>query len=229
MMRQIVRSLAMVVALAVALPVFADDQQKAQKEVNKITAMATDGVGRRMVSMAVSDTFNMKRPDMVQERRDSGMNYGTLFIAHELVNGGAKMSDITAQLKDGKNILQVANDRHADWKQIAADAKKLNAKITDNLYQHFLHENADAKRDQADNYDVLFDGVKADGDAGPKEVAEAQDTYLLWKNRALDAKGRDKRLDTADEKAAYSDRVREGGLQSQGASGGAAPSAGGIK
>jgi hypothetical protein len=221
--------LAILLALAVTFPAFADDQQKAQKEINKITAMATDGTGRRMVSMAMSDTFNVKRPDLVQERRDTQMNYGSLFAAHELINSGAKMSDIAAQLKAGKNILQIADERHANWKQLALDAKKLNGKVNDRIYQHFVHEDADTKRDQADNYDVMFDGVKADSDVSPKEVADAQDTYLLWKDRGLNAKGRDKHLETADERAAYIDHARSAGPQSQGSSGGAAPAAGGIK
>ena len=33
------------VALAVVVPAFGDDQQKAEKQLHKITAMATDGRG----------------------------------------------------------------------------------------------------------------------------------------------------------------------------------------
>ena len=228
MTRHFLHFLAIALVVAVALPAFGDDQQKAQKEINKITAMATDGTGRRMVSMAMSDTFNVKRSDLVQERRDTQMNYGSLFIAHQLINSGTKMSDIAAELKGGKNILQVADERHADWKQMASEAKKFNGKVNQNIYQHFLHEDADVKRDQADNYDVMFDGVPADNQVDTKEIAAAQDTYLLYKDKALDGKGNSKGLDIADEKAAYNDHVRNGG-PAQGASGGSAPGAGGIK
>ncbi len=39
---------------------FADDQQKAQKQLHKITAMTTDATGRRIVSMTVVDALAAK-------------------------------------------------------------------------------------------------------------------------------------------------------------------------
>jgi len=129
-MKSFLRYLPIILALSAALPALADDQQKAEKQVNKVTAMATDPTGRRVVSMTVSDVLNTKRPDVVQERRETGLNYGHLFIAHQLTAGGAKMSDIAAQLKSGKNIYQIGNDQQANWKQIAADAKKLKTTYT---------------------------------------------------------------------------------------------------
>src|SRR5882672_3226743 len=131
-------------ALTIAIPAFGDDQQKAEKQLHKITAMATDATGRRVVSITVADALEAKRPDLVMERRTMNLNYGDLFVAHGLVQRGAKMEDIAAQLKAGKNIGQIATEQQADWKQIAADAKKLNAKMEDNLYKHFLSGKADA-------------------------------------------------------------------------------------
>ena len=139
-MKSLLRYFPVILALTVALSAVADDQQKAEKQVNKVTAMASDATGRRVVSMTVSDLLNMKRSDVVQERRETGLNYGHMFIAHQLTVNGAKMSDIAEQLKAGKNIYQIGNDQHANWKQIAADAKKLNTKIEDNLYKHFVNE-----------------------------------------------------------------------------------------
>src|SRR3981081_2949909 len=71
-----------------------DDRQKAEKQVRKITAMATDKIGRRMVSMSIADSFKIPRPDLVEERRRIGLDYGSFFVAHELVASGAKMIDI---------------------------------------------------------------------------------------------------------------------------------------
>src|SRR6266480_4453184 len=65
-----------ILAMIVALPALADDQQKAEKQVNKVTAMSTDATGRRVVSMTASDLLNTKRPDVVQERHETGLNYG---------------------------------------------------------------------------------------------------------------------------------------------------------
>jgi len=212
-MKSLLRYFPVILALTVALSAVADDQQKAEKQVNKVTAMATDPTGRRVVSMTVSDVLNTKRPDVVQERRETGLNYGHLFIAHQLTAGGAKMSDIAAQLKSGKNIYQIGNDQQANWKQIAADAKKLNSKVEDNLYKHFLNDKADRDRELADKYDPNFDKVKADSDVSKEELASAQDVYVLWRDRAAGRQG--STLDTADERAARQghDHVRNGGPQ----------------
>lgn len=213
-MKSFLRYLPIILALSAALPALADDQHKAEKQVNKVTAMATDPTGRRVVSMTVSDVLNKKRPDVVQERRETGLNYGHLFIAHQLTAGGTKMSDIAAQLKSGKNIYQIGNDQQANWKQIAADAKKLNSKVEDNLYKHFLNDKADRDRELADKYDPNFDKVKADSDVTKEELASAQDVYVLWRDRAAGRQG--STLDTADERAARQghDHVRNGGPQS---------------
>src|SRR5258708_3954691 len=75
-----------------------DDRQKAEKQVRKITAMATDKTGRRMVSMSIADSLKVPRPEMVEERRKIGLDYGSFFVAHELVASGVKMTDVTLGL-----------------------------------------------------------------------------------------------------------------------------------
>ena len=189
-----------IIALTVALPAFADDSQKAEKELHKITAMATDPTGRRVVSITVADTLEAKRPDLVLERRAMNINYGDLFIAHMLVKNGEKMDDIVAQLKTGKNIQQIASAQHLDWKQMTLDAKKLNAKMEDNLYKHFINATADTARDVEEAYDPTIDGVAADNDVSKGDIEEAQRTYLHWRERADKAK--DSKLDAATEKSA---------------------------
>jgi len=191
-------------ALTLAVPAFADDQQKADKQLHKITALATDATGRRVVSVTVADTLESKRPDLVVERRTMNLSYGDLFVAHVLVKNGTKMDDIAAELKAGKKMGQIADQRHADWKQIAADAKKLNAKVEDNLYNHFLNGKALTERDAAEGYDPMIDGVTADNDVSKDEIAEAERTYLLWRDRADQKKASN--LDTASEKAAKGTR-----------------------
>lgn len=192
------------VSLAIALPAFGDDQQKAEKQLHKITAMATDAIGRRVVSSTVADTLEAKRPDLVVERRTMNLNYGDLYVAHVLVKSGTKMDDIAAQLKTGKTFGQIANDQHADWKQIAVDAKKVNAKVEDNLYNHFLDGKPLTDRDAAENYDPNIDGVTADNDVPKEDIAEAERTYLLWRDRADKKKASS--LDASSEKAAQGSR-----------------------
>jgi len=189
---------------SLAIPAFGDDQEKAEKQLHKISALATDGTGRRVVSVTVADTLELKRPDLVTERRTMNLNYGDLFVAHTLVKSGTKMDDIAAQLKAGKKFDQIASEQHADWKQIGAEAKKLNAKVEDNLYNHFLNGKPLADRDAAENYDPNIDGVTADNDVSKDEIAEAERTYLLWRDRAEKKKGSS--LDASSEKAAQGQR-----------------------
>jgi hypothetical protein len=191
-------------AIAIAIPAFADDQQKAEKQLHRLTAMATDGVGRRIVSTTVADTLQVKRPELVSERRSMNLNYGDIYVAHVLVKSGGKMDDIAAQVKSGKKVSQIANEQHADWKQIAADAKKMNAKVEDNLYDNFLNGKPLTERDTAENYDPTIDGVTADNDVSKDDIAEAERTYLLWRDRAEKKKGSS--LDASSEKAAQGTR-----------------------
>jgi hypothetical protein len=192
--------LALLLGLAIAIPAYGDDQQKVERLLHKITAMATDATGRRVVSITVADALEAKRVDLVMERRALNLNYGDLYLAHMLVKNGAKMNDIDAQLKAGKNIREIAGPQHPDWKQLEADAKKLNAAMGDNLYKHFTNGKADAARDAADGYDPMIDGVAADNDVSKAEIAEAEHTYQVWRDRA--DKNQNSKLDTSTEKSA---------------------------
>lgn len=180
---------------------FGDDQAKAEKMLHKISAMATDATGRRVVSMTVADTLGAKRSDLVNERRTLGLNYGDIFLAHTLVKNGAKMEDIATQVKAKKSMADIANEQHVDWKQIAGDAKKLNGKMEDKLFNHFQNGKADVDRDLADKYDVVYDGVTADNDVSKDELADAETTYQTLHDRAEKTGGAGT-LDTVTEKAA---------------------------
>ena len=204
------------------MPAFADDQQKLRKELTKITAMATDATGRAIVNQSMAEMFSVKRLDLVQERRDTGLNYGGLFVTQELTKNGMAMKDIVTRLKSGKDIFQIGSEANVNWKDVNDHARKLNTRIDNNLYNHFLH----AKKDQpapatSDDYSVAYDGVQADKDVSQSDIDQAQDRYQLWLSRA--SSGPDKRLGTADQKAASYDHVRNGPL-----TGDAAPSGGGI-
>jgi hypothetical protein len=229
-MNPTVRYCALLLVLASALPAFCDDQEKANKELVKVTAMATDPTGHAVVSRAMADVTGVKRIDLLQERQTLNVSYGSLFVVQELLKSGAKMEDIAAQLKAGKTITQVANDQHANWKMIAADAKKLNTKIDDGLYKHFLNDKADKQRDLDDKYDVMADTVSADRDADlPKsDIQAAAERYNLWKDRADGDKGHHHVMDTAEQQAAYSDHDRNGGPVGNGAAGAAAGGNGSV-
>jgi hypothetical protein len=229
-MHRIVRSLAVLSVLAAALPVLADDQEKANKEIIRARAMAVDATGRAVVSRALSDVTGVKRADLLLHRQSMNLDYGSLFVAEELIKSGVKPEDLTVQLRSGKTIALVANDQHVNWKQLAADAKKLNSKIDDCLYKHFLNVKADKERDLEEKYDVSRDAVPADSTVGvPKpEIEAAAERFNMWKDRALAAGGSHHVMDTAEEQAAYSDHDRAGGPVGNGAAGAAAGSNGSV-
>ena len=104
----------LLIALIVTLPAFGDDQQKAQKELNKITAMAADFTGRRAVNLTIAAVVSVPRAKLVVERRNTGLNYGSLFLAEELAKNGPTMEDIAAKLKTGKSIAEIAKATVAD-------------------------------------------------------------------------------------------------------------------
>jgi hypothetical protein len=213
-MKPSLKVLAAALLLLSALPATCDDQQKAEKQLHKLTAMSTDATGLRAVNLTVAQAFSVGRLDLVQQRRDTGLNYGDIVVANTLVKSGAKFDDLAAQVKSGKKIDQIANEQHLNWKQMADDAKKLNTTMENNLYKHFSNMAASLARDKADNYDPMFDVQKADADVSKEELAAAQDTYLLWKDRASSAKGG--KLDQSTENAARGvrgDPINNGGPQ----------------
>jgi hypothetical protein len=225
------RLFAILVGLLIAVPAVANDQQKAQKELNKVTALARDFTGRTVVNLTMSQTLKVPRTALVQERADTGLNYGSLFLASELIKSGATLPDIAAQLKAGKKITDIANDRHADWKAIAEATKKFNGAVDNNLYNYFIAEKraatpvamkTSAPAVATDEYDVHHDGVKSDADdASDQEIEYAKNRFLTLKKSAADAKGDNKTLGLRDERIGYSDHTQGPGAVGTGAGGGA--------
>ena len=167
----------------------ADDQQKAEKQLRKIAALAADVTARGIVSRTMADFLNVNRDQLVRERRAMNLSYGSVLLAHEITARGVKMLDIALQLQAHKTLYQIAKEHGADWRHIAADAKKLNGKFEDNVYKHFLSSEKDKARDLADKYDAIQDWVNADRDATQPEIEEAQATYVLWRDRAAQTAG----------------------------------------
>jgi len=206
---------------------FSDDQEKAEKQARKITAMATDKTGRCMVSMSLADKLKIARPTMVADRRRMGLDYGSFFVAQELLAGGAQMTQLLSQLKAGKTIWQIGNQQHANWGQIAADARKQNGKIEDYIYRHFLNKKnteADLLRDLNDKYDPQLDAVRTDFMVTPQEMVDAQARYVFWRDQAGKGPASGRHMTRAEEQAADIDQAEA----HHGANGIAAPAAGGL-
>ena len=81
-------------------------------------------------------------------------------------------------------MLNITNASHPDWKRIADDAKKMNNRINDSIYKHFLHSKPDEERDKLEHYNPSVDLVRADGEATPDDILKAQKEYVFWRNQA---------------------------------------------
>lgn len=207
---------------------FASDQGKAEQQARKITAMATDKTGRSMVSMSLADVFKVPRPLLVQERRRLNLDYGSFFIAHCLLAGNMKISDLTTELAAGKTVWQIGDEQHVNWGKVAGDAKKENSRIEDYIYRHFLNKKnteTDQARDFVDKYDPAHDAVRTDFSVTPQEMLDAQARFIFWRDQAGKTAGGATSLSHNDRLAANMDHAdtihnKDGTIM--------APAAGGI-
>jgi hypothetical protein len=194
------RSVVLLLAVLCLLAILASgsDQPRTEKQISKITAMATgDSTARTIVSATMADLLGVDRKQLVRERRAMNLSYGSLFVAHQLSAAGTKMLDIALELQTGKNIFQIAQARNADWRALGDAAKKLNDRIEENIYKHFLHAAADKARALAENYDPDLDVVKSDREVSPEETARTREVYVFWRDRAARLSG--KGLDSTSE------------------------------
>lgn len=203
----------LVVALValVSLPVLGDDQAKAQKQLERITAMASDLAGRRAVGITMADLLNVKRPDLVRLRKDNNLNYGSLFLAQQLTAFGMPSGELEKELKSGKRVVEVANAQRVDWKQVLSEAKKLNGKVERHLFEYFFDSRADHKRDNDEGYSITADSVKADDDVSTEAINSAADAFARARDWALQRPGRhvEQGMNAADELQFRRDHARE--------------------
>jgi len=175
--------------LAIVGSAWASDQEKAEKQIRFMTAMSRDDTARSIISRTFADVFKIQRSQLVVERKQLGLNYGGLFLVHELLLSGTQLNEVVAQLRARKSILDIANSSQADWKRIAADAKKMNNRIDDSIYKHFLHSRPDDERDKLEHYNPSADLVRADADATLEEIQKAQKDFVFWRTQAAPIMG----------------------------------------
>jgi hypothetical protein len=170
--------------LVAALAMAEDGEAKAQKEARKISAMAADPTARPLVSQAIAEALKSSRLEIVQRRKAANLSYGNLFVAYQLSEGGKHFDDLLAALAGGKDIWQIGNDVHADWKQVAGEAKKMNDQLESSFYHYFLSPPQKSPED-LHSYNAAHDSVPADRDGlSEKDIAAAQDTFARCFRRA---------------------------------------------
>lgn len=215
-MRFRLAALLLVFVSAASSSVAANDREKAEKQINRISAMAADLTGRRLVNLSMSQFLNVPRGDLVAERRRHNLSYGTLFLFRQIAPTDERFREFVLEIRQGRSPYEIADAAHADWKALNNQAKKLNNKIEDSIYNFFLHERNDKANKAApteDGYDPVADSVVADAGVSQDDLLDAQTVYLFWQGRATGKK--DTTLDHSKEQAARQtmDPVRKGGPQ----------------
>jgi hypothetical protein len=178
-------SLGIAIVLSFVGGAWASDREKAENQIRIMTAMSQDDTARAIMSRTFADAFKMERPQMIVQRKSLGLNYGGLFLAHELVLSGTGMEQIAEQRHSRRSILDIASASGVDWKRIASDAKKMNNSINDAIYKHFLHSQPDEIRDQVEHYNPAADWIREDADTTPEEIVKAGTEYIFRRNLAV--------------------------------------------
>lgn len=175
---------AILLIAVLATPSFSDDREKAAKQIRMMTALSRDDIVRSIISRAFSDAFKVPRAQLVAERRSLGLNYGALFLAHELALSGCNMQEISNEVRAHKTMIQISDACRANWKRISADARRMSNRIHDGIYKHFLDDKQDLLRDKADGYVASSDVVASDAEATAAEIEDAKVEYRFWRNLA---------------------------------------------
>jgi hypothetical protein len=118
-----------------------------------------------------------------------GLSYGNFFVVRELLQSGAQLNQIVAQLRSRKTVLEIGAASNANWKRISDDAKKMNNRINDSIYKHFLHSKPDEERDKLEHYNPSADLVRADADVTNEEILNAYREFIFWRDQAAPLTG----------------------------------------
>jgi hypothetical protein len=151
------------------------EARRLDREIKKISLVAVDLDGRRVVNRLMAQQLGVSREQLVEERKQIGLVYGRLFEAHEMARlEGLGFSQVARQVKQGHYLLEISEQQHANLKEILADARKLNKKIDqelDRLEDAIEDEQAE---DTAASYDPSDDSLDADMvDFSPSDIAQA--------------------------------------------------------
>lgn len=153
------------------------EAKKLDKELKKISLIAADLDGRRVVNRVMAKQLGVSRKQLVNERRQTGFVYGQLFGVHEVArDAGMAFSLIAEQMKQGHSLLDISEQRRLDLKGVLADAKKLNKGIDKELDRVASGEENEQADDAADAYDPAGDSLTADtAEFTPAQVAQAKE------------------------------------------------------
>ncbi len=151
------------------------EAKKYDKELKRVSLMAADKDGRRVVSRVVAKQLGVSRKQLVDERRETGLDYGHLFGAHEVAkSSGLTFGQVVEQMKQQHTLPEISREHQLDLKAILSSAKKLNGEIDRQLDRVGSFDKDEMAKDRADSYDPTQDSVPADTSSfRPSDIAQA--------------------------------------------------------
>ncbi len=155
------------------------DAKKLDKELKRVTLIATDVDGRRAVNRVMAKQLGVSGKQLIDARRETGFVYGQLFGAHEMARvAGLTFNQVAEQVKQQHSWLDIGEPHQVDLKEILTSAKKLNKEIDKELDRVASGFQEKGKTKQpADTYNPSEDSVAADmANFSRSEIAQAKYT-----------------------------------------------------
>ncbi len=141
----------------------AKDGAKLDEQLKKISLVASDMDGRRVVNRVMAKELGVPRKQLVDERKSTQFVYGQIFAIHEIARlSHSSFAEVAKEAMNGKSPLAISMEREIDLKKILKDAKKINSKLDSELAAVADGEESEIADDQADGYDPGGDAQPGD-------------------------------------------------------------------
>ena len=110
-----------------------------------------------------------------------GLDYGSFFVAYELLAGGAALGAIASDLKAGKTIWQIGNERHARLEEDRRRCEETEFKNWDYIYRPLSEQRKIMKLICSETWwisTIRQDAVRTDFNVTPRRWPRLRrDTY----------------------------------------------------
>jgi len=137
---------------------------KLESELGKISLIATDLDGRRVVNRVMARQLGLSRQQLVEDRRQTGFVYGELFAAHRIARLAAlSFDEVAVQMRMGQSLLEICVEYEVSVSKLLKDARKLNKAIEAELDRVARGEEPEGTSVEASEpYDPAFDTLAVD-------------------------------------------------------------------
>lgn len=150
--------------------------KKLDDQLKKISLVASDNGGRRVVNRVMAKELGVDRKQLVEERKSTQLTYGQLFVVHKIASqANSPFAEIAKAMTGGKSPLAVSVEKNVDLKNIFKDAKRFNSRLDRELTAVAVGDVPERSEDLAAGYDPGVDALPADTSGfTPAEISQAQ-------------------------------------------------------